>query len=174
MFFIRAEICRDLAKSKYFFRCFSCVCSCPGRHVLKLFVASTFLCFPLSVRQCNKSCEIQSFYGRSRRRLLVFDYDGTLVAHHALAQLSAPPAALLQALEALCEVILSHALAQVVLTAVSTRREDATDQQLRMMRCRMCCSSFLIRSLWHFHMCRTWQTWCTSFRAEGNQSWRTG
>lgn len=48
---------------------------------------------------------LQSFYGRSRRRLLVFDYDGTLVAHHALAQLSAPPPVLLQVLEALCEVI---------------------------------------------------------------------
>lgn len=47
---------------------------------------------------------LQSFYGRSRRRLLVFDYDGTLVAHHALAQLSAPPPGLLQVLEALCEV----------------------------------------------------------------------
>lgn len=47
----------------------------------------------------------QSFYGRSRRRLLVFDYDGTLVAHHALAQLSAPPPVLLQVLEALCEVM---------------------------------------------------------------------
>ena len=48
---------------------------------------------------------LQSFYGRSRRRLLVFDYDGTLVSHHALAQLSAPPPGLLQVLEALCEVI---------------------------------------------------------------------
>ncbi|CAM9812881.1 unnamed protein product [Discosporangium mesarthrocarpum] len=46
---------------------------------------------------------LQSFYGRSRRRLLVFDYDGTLVAHHALAQLAAPPPNLLQVLEALCE-----------------------------------------------------------------------
>lgn len=51
---------------------------------------------------CSDWC--QSFYGRSRRRLLVFDYDGTLVAHHALAQLSAPPPGLLQVLEALCEV----------------------------------------------------------------------
>ncbi len=47
---------------------------------------------------------LQSFYGRSRRRLLVFDYDGTLVCHHALAELSAPPPGLLQVLEALCEV----------------------------------------------------------------------
>lgn len=46
----------------------------------------------------------QSFYGRSRRRLLVFDYDGTLVTHQALAQLCAPPPGLLQVLEALCEV----------------------------------------------------------------------
>ncbi|CAM9115789.1 unnamed protein product [Choristocarpus tenellus] len=46
---------------------------------------------------------LQSFYGRSRRRLLVFDYDGTLVAHHSLAQLSAPPPALLHVLESLCE-----------------------------------------------------------------------
>lgn len=54
---------------------------------------------------------LQSFYGRSRRRLLVFDYDGTLVAHHALAQLSAPPPVLLQVLEALCEV--RHSLHRV-------------------------------------------------------------
>ncbi|CAN0414349.1 unnamed protein product [Discosporangium mesarthrocarpum] len=46
---------------------------------------------------------LQSFYGRSRRRLLIFDYDGTLVAHHALAQLAAPPPNLLPVLEALCE-----------------------------------------------------------------------
>ncbi|CAM9218096.1 unnamed protein product, partial [Ascophyllum nodosum] len=46
---------------------------------------------------------LQSFYARSRRRLLVFDYDGTLVTHHALPELSAPPLVLLQVLEALCE-----------------------------------------------------------------------
>lgn len=46
----------------------------------------------------------QSFYARSRRRLLVFDYDGTLVTHHALAELAAPPPVILEVLESLCEV----------------------------------------------------------------------
>ncbi|CAM9666187.1 unnamed protein product [Scytosiphon promiscuus] len=65
---------------------------------------------------------LQSFYGRSRRRLLVFDYDGTLVAHHALAQLSAPPPGLLQALEALCED-----MANVVYIISGRRKSELED-----------------------------------------------
>ncbi|CAM9278203.1 unnamed protein product [Laminaria digitata] len=67
---------------------------------------------------------LQSFYGRSRRRLLVFDYDGTLVAHHALAQLSAPSPVLLQVLEALCEDMAN------VVYIISGRRKSELEEWL--------------------------------------------
>ncbi|CAM9120754.1 unnamed protein product [Sphacelaria rigidula] len=65
---------------------------------------------------------LQSFYGRSRRRLLVFDYDGTLVAHHSLAQLSKPPPPLLHVLEALCEDV-----ANVVYVISGRRKSELED-----------------------------------------------
>eukprot|EP00611_Tribonema_gayanum_P021695 TRINITY_DN4221_c0_g1_i4.p1 TRINITY_DN4221_c0_g1~~TRINITY_DN4221_c0_g1_i4.p1 ORF type:complete len:750 (-),score=199.55 TRINITY_DN4221_c0_g1_i4:3086-5335(-) len=46
---------------------------------------------------------LKSFYVRSRRRLLVLDYDGTLVEYSNIPQLATPPLNVLAALEALCE-----------------------------------------------------------------------
>ncbi|CAM9298393.1 unnamed protein product, partial [Chrysoparadoxa australica] len=46
---------------------------------------------------------LRSFYTRSRRRLIVLDYDGTLVRYQSLRQLAQPSPALLAALEGLCQ-----------------------------------------------------------------------
>ena len=51
---------------------------------------------PLDVAQ------LRSFYERSRRRLLVFEYDGTLAPHSALPQLGRPLPALASTLATLC------------------------------------------------------------------------
>ena len=51
---------------------------------------------PLDVAQ------LRSFYERSRRRLLVFEYDGTLAPHASLPQLAQPPPALAATLAQLC------------------------------------------------------------------------
>ncbi|CAM9230898.1 unnamed protein product, partial [Heterosigma akashiwo] len=46
---------------------------------------------------------LASFYGRSRRRLLALDYDGTLVPHAPIPEFADPSSALINALEALTE-----------------------------------------------------------------------
>lgn len=116
---------------------------------------------------------LQSFYGRSRRRLLVFDYDGTLVAHHALAQLSAPPPVLLQVLEALCEVrqFSSQTCHQVPHGQILTSPHMIEHRQHRFEFDFVL--SNVVRPL-STCACRTQRMWCTLFRAGESQSWRTG
>lgn len=46
---------------------------------------------------------LSTFFERSRKRLLIFDYDGTLVQYHSLPQLAAPSSEIVQALTELCE-----------------------------------------------------------------------
>jgi trehalose 6-phosphate synthase/phosphatase len=46
---------------------------------------------------------LRSFYSRSRRRLILLDYDGTLVQHCSISQLGEPSAAVLSTLEQLVD-----------------------------------------------------------------------
>jgi len=68
--------------------------------------------------------QLRSFYERSRRRLLVFEYDGTLAPHASLAQLAAPAPPLVSALRALCRDVCN------TVYVLSGRRRDDLDDWL--------------------------------------------
>mmetsp|Transcript_20015 Transcript_20015/g.25223 ORF Transcript_20015/g.25223 Transcript_20015/m.25223 type:complete len:949 (-) Transcript_20015:258-3104(-) len=65
---------------------------------------------------------VASFYGRSRRRIIFLDYDGTLVPHTPLPEFAEPPSSLINTLEALIEDPLN-----IVYIISGRRKQDLED-----------------------------------------------
>ncbi len=77
---------------------------------------------PLDVAQ------LRSFYERSRRRLLVLEYDGALAPHASLPRLAQPSPTLVSALRALCSDTRN------TVYVLSGRRRDDLDEWLNIPR----------------------------------------